>query len=237
MNVPVVKCFVEFLGVGGMFGGGSRKIVPSAEIFLCTEEKIVGFFVFEHGVDRGSGGDADGSRGEAGVAVGIVGTVVLEHVAADATDGEVADGILDGGVGLKGHADAVAVEVDGGDVGFLVVGVGLLFNNGGDGEHLLAGEANGFELELAFIPEIVRLAFHTVEQGSGSGGPVELVGVLKEETDDGQGSLAIAGTGLVRLHEAQQAVGLQGEPCAEVLAQVLNGAVFVDGDADGVLVA
>ena len=135
MNVPVVKCFVEFLGVGGMFGGGSRKIVPSAEIFLCTEEKIVGFFVFEHGVDGGSGGDADGSRGEAGVAVCVVGTVVLEHVAADATDGEVADGILDGGVGLKGHADAAAVEVDRGDVVFLIVAVGLLLDDGGEGDY------------------------------------------------------------------------------------------------------
>ena len=42
-------------------------------------------------------------------------------------------------------------------------------------------------------------------------------------------------TGVVEPEGA--AVGLQGEPCAEVLAQVLNGAVFVDGDADGVLVA
>ena len=63
MNVPVVKCFVEFLGVGGMFGGGGRKIVPSAEIFLCTEEKIVGFFIFEHSIDRGNRRYTNGARG------------------------------------------------------------------------------------------------------------------------------------------------------------------------------
>jgi hypothetical protein len=54
---------VEALGVGGMFGGGGGKIVFSAEIFFGAEEKIVGFFVFENGIDGGDRGDADGSRG------------------------------------------------------------------------------------------------------------------------------------------------------------------------------
>lgn len=112
--------------------------MPSAEIILCTEEKIVCFFVFEHCVDRGNGGYADGSGGQPGISVGVVGTVGVEHVAFDAADGEVADGEFDCRVGLERHSYAEAVEVDGGYVGFFFLSIGFFFYNGGDGEYLLA---------------------------------------------------------------------------------------------------
>lgn len=113
--------------------------MSSTEIVLCTEEKIVCFFVFEHCIDRGNGGYADGSWGQASVSVGVVGTVGVEHIAFDAADGEVADGEFDSWVGLEWHAYAEAVEINGGYVGFFFLGIGFFFHNGGNGEYLLAG--------------------------------------------------------------------------------------------------
>lgn len=237
MDIAVVQCFVEFLRVGRMLGGGGGEVVFSAEIFLGAEEKVGGFLVFQNGIDGGNGRDADGSRREAGIEVGVVGAVGGEHGAPDATDGEVAKGEFDGGVGLKGHTGSEAVEVDGGDVGFLVVGIGLFVDDGGDGEDLLAGEAEGLELVLTFGPEVVGLTFHAVEEGYWRCGPVDFVGVWEEEADDGLRGFAIAGTGLLGLHEGKEAVGIESETGAEELAELGRGAVFVDGQTDGVLVA
>lgn len=116
--------------------------MPSAEIFLCAEEKIVSFFVFEHCIDRRCGGDTDGTRRQPGVAVCVVGTVDSEHIVKYSADGEVADGIFYGGVGLKRHTDTEPVEVDRGDVGLLFIDVSLFLDNGGDGHYLLSGEAD-----------------------------------------------------------------------------------------------
>ena len=116
--------------------------MPSAEIFLCAEEKIVGFLVFEHGIDRRCRGETDGSWRQPGVAVCVVGAVDREHIVKYSADGEVADGIFYGWVGLERHADTEPVEVDRGDVWLLFLDVGLFLNNGSDGHHLLAGEAD-----------------------------------------------------------------------------------------------
>ena len=92
---------------------------------------------------------------------------------------------------MEGHADAEPVEVDGGDVFLFVVGIGFFLDDGGDGEYLLAGEAEGLELVFTFVPEVVGFAFHADEEGGGGGGPVHFVGVLEEEADDGLRCFAI----------------------------------------------
>ena len=73
--------------------------------------------------------------------IGVVWAFGLEHLAFDATNGEIAYGIFYGGVGLQWHTDAIAVEVDGSNVGLLIVAVGLFLDDGGDGKHLVACKA------------------------------------------------------------------------------------------------
>ena len=165
--------------------------MPSAEIFLCAEEKIVGFFVFEHSIDRGNRRYADGSGRQSCVAVGVVGAVGGEHVVQDSPDGEIAYGVFDSRVGLERHANAEPVEIDGRYVGLFFLGIGFLFYNGGNGKNLLAGETEVLKLELTFIPEIVGFAFHTVEECFGRGGPVEFIGVLQKHAYNGLRSLSV----------------------------------------------
>ena len=100
VNISIVQCFVEFSGVGDMLFRGGSKVVPSAEVLFGTEVYVVCLFVFEHGINGGGRRYADGTGGKTGVEVGVVGTIGLEHVAFDASDGEITYGIFDGGVGL-----------------------------------------------------------------------------------------------------------------------------------------
>ena len=89
---------------------------------------------------------------------------------------------------------------------------------------------------MPFVPEVVGFPFHAVEKCFGRYGPVDFIGVLEEHAYDGLRGFAIVGAYVVGLQEGEQAVGAKGEFCAEELAELFRCAVFVDGDAYGVLV-
>lgn len=229
---------MEAGGVGGVFGGGAGKVVAAAHIFFGAEEEIVGVMVFEHGVDAGDAGCADRSRGQTFVEVGVVGVVDGDMFVEESSDGEVAGGVFEGGVGLEEHTAAQAVEIHAGDEGFLGVVVGLFFYDGGEGDNLYGGESEVGALCFADGgPEAVVFFFHAVEEFLGAAVPVDIVGVGDEHGDDGGGRETVAGAGGAVVEECEEVGGRHFEFGGQEEGEVLFGAVFVDGDAEGVLVA
>ena len=128
----VVEGAVEGGGVALVLGEGGGEAVGAVHFVAGAEVDIVGFRGVEDGFDGGFGGEADGCRGEAGVEVSVEGGVGGEVFVEDAAEGEVADGVFDGGVGLEGHAALEAVEVDAGNEGFFGVVVGFFLDDGGE---------------------------------------------------------------------------------------------------------
>lgn len=228
---------MEAGGVGLMLGKRCGEIVMTAEIFLGTEIEIVGVLVLQNGIDRGCGGYADGSRRETGMHIGVVGTVGEQHIGLDTLDGKVAYGKFDGGVGLQGHIDMQSVKVDGGDIGFFVIGIGLFFNDGGKGDDLLTSEVELCQLAFTLFPKTERLLVHLVQQFVGRDVPIVFVCVLRKHADDGLRGFAVTGADSVGKHKCQKGVGGKFQFGSKKFAELFHGAVAVDGDAYGVLVA
>ena len=97
-------------------------------------------------------------------------------------------GVDDGGAGLKPHASVQAVHVHSGYLGHLSGVVGLAYDYGGEGHHLVAVQADLFGQTVALTtPECIVLLLEPLDDGLGTGSPVEFVGVGDEHADEGLG--------------------------------------------------
>ena len=125
-----VECAMESFGVAVVFGEGGGETVCAIHFVAGAEVYIGGLGGVEDGIDRGGGGETDGSWRQACVKVGVEGGLYVEVLVEDSLEGEVADGIFHGGVGLEEHALFQTVEVDAGNEGLLFVVVGFFFDDG-----------------------------------------------------------------------------------------------------------
>ena len=139
----------------------------------------------EGGVDGGDAGVSDGRGGEPRVGVEVIGGV---HLLVGVGEGPlvVRQGVEQSGVDVQHLIGAVAAAVveavidDGGDLG-VVRAVGLLLDEGGDGDDLLQAVAG---LLHRLHPLLGHLAVEVVQQALDGGGgllvQVELIGVREE---------------------------------------------------------
>ena len=96
--------FVQSIGVTGCVALvlciGYGKIVRAREIFFCAHIDIVVRVVIQHGVNACNAGDADRSRRQTDIAVGIVRRIHLQMLVEHSLDGEVTHSKDDGRVTL-----------------------------------------------------------------------------------------------------------------------------------------
>ena len=103
-----VELLVEACGVAVVLGEGGGEAVSAVHLVGGTEIEVVGLFGVDDGVDAGFRGQADGGGWQAGVEVGVEGTLHRKVFVENALKGEVAHGILHRRVGLEGHALAIS---------------------------------------------------------------------------------------------------------------------------------
>ena len=102
---------------------------------------------------------------------------------------------------------------------------------------MVSSEVKWGELAVAFLPKAFLFGLHPFYKCGRGDGPVEFVGVLGEEADDGVWCEAILGTESRVGEQREEAVGIELKFRAKELAQSIEGAMFVNSDADRVLVA
>ena len=119
---------MEGCGVAVVVGEGGGEAVGAVHLVGGTEIEVVGLFCVDDGVDAGFRGQADGGGWQAGVEVGVEGTLHRKVFVENALEGEVTHGILHRGVGLEGHAALQTVDVHTGYQWLLGVVVGFFIN-------------------------------------------------------------------------------------------------------------
>ena len=217
----------------------------AAEVLLCTHIEIVVVCIVEHSIDAGDGRDADGSRRESSIAIGVVGAVDGEEFVVDALELELLPGELHGGVGLQGHSvgvfsivQAQAVQVHAGYHGLLGIVGGLLVDDAGERDDLGRGEPHlvGFGLSVAF-PEGIALLLHAVEELVEAHIPIEFVGVGHEHADHRGRIVAVAladgGVG----EGADDGGAVEHELLRELGTQSVDGAHGGNGEVEGLLLS
>ena len=127
----LVEGAVEGGGVALVLGEGGGEAVGAVHFVAGAEIQIIGFRVLsvDYSVYGSFRREADGGGWQAGVEVGVEGTLHRKVFVEDAFDGEVAHGILHRGVGLEGYAFVETIPIDAGYLWFLGPIVGFLFDD------------------------------------------------------------------------------------------------------------
>lgn len=100
--------------------------------------------------------------------IGVVGTVYSEMLVHNATQGEVAEGKLHGGVGLELHARVKAIEIHTSNFGTLGFVGRLLFHDAGKRIGFVGGKSGLLGLRRAFgRPKRIVLFLHAESRSWG----------------------------------------------------------------------
>ena len=191
---PFVEGLGIFAGVAEVLVVGLGEVVGAGEIFLGTHVVIVVVVVVEHSVYSLHRGNLYGAGREACVLVGVVGALYAEVFPVDASQGEVVEGKLYRGVGLKWHFLTKAVQVHAGNGGFLGVVGCLLIYYAGERGHLDGGEPHAVAQGKARgVPKGGVFTLHAVHEGVETYVPIHLIGVGNEEGGECEDVIAVAG--------------------------------------------
>ena len=140
----------------------------SAKDVVQVDDVIEVFVVSLGGEDAVNGTgtwEDDGSGRKSLDLVGVVGRVDAEVLTADALEVEVADGVLDRGVGLQAHLLAQTVEVEPCDAAVFVTLAGLALDDGGKGGHFEGAQSQASRLARTLpLPEALVMCVDAVEE-------------------------------------------------------------------------
>src|SRR5690554_3542501 len=133
LSSSLASVFPGLLDIALVLGKGVGEIVLTRPIILGHKEMITSLLGPEHTFDGAASSPGNGSRRQALVLISVVWRWGLQLLVAEIANGEVPQYIVDGGAGLKGHADAQSVVEHTGNEGTLMVHHCLLFHYGGQG--------------------------------------------------------------------------------------------------------
>lgn len=140
VDFTFVEQIVVTIGIALVLRQSTCEIVISASIWSCAEEKVIGIVGIEHGVDDLFRRDADGTRGETLMDIGVVWGVYLGISVRDAPEREITECEFYRRAGLQWHADAQTIEVDAGDFALVIGLVALLLDDRGQDGDLGLGQ-------------------------------------------------------------------------------------------------
>lgn len=207
---------MEGCGITVVLSEGGGEAVGAIHLWGGAKIEVVGEGDLEQRLDGRLGRQTNGCRREAGVEIGIEGTLHGQMLVEDTLEGEVAHGVFHRRVSLEGHSSFQPVEVDTGNQRFLCIIIGLLLDNGGQDNHLFDGESGMVSLTVAIVVEFL---FHTLHELLRRDCPEEFVSVLENKIKTVERNIEVV------VHQLT----------VEILIELLRGAEFADGETDRVL--
>jgi len=205
-----------------------------AALGIRDKKEVIGWSGVQGGFQRGFAGIADGTRGKAGVDIGVIGRVVAEILQSErwVVIVDLLEGVNDRGIALQQHFLVQPVGIDAGDEGTLVGLGSFRFDQGSesnDGEKRSSGSERVKSIGSNLLEGIAEFTDHDTREVAGRETMGKVVGRGKEKALESFGA-------------GGHVLNLRGVPgCREevrrshvfralqIASDVENGIAFMDG--------
>src|SRR6516164_9011255 len=205
-----------------------------ATLGIRDKKEVIGWSGVQGGLQRGLAGIADGTRGKAGVDVGVIRRVVAEVLPSERglVIVDLLEGVNDRGVALEQHFPVQPVGIYAGDEGTLVGLGSFRFDQGSesnDGEKRSSGSERVKSIGSNLLEGIAEFTDHDTREVAGRETMGKVVGRGKEKALESFG----AGSHVLNLRGVG---GCREEVCRthvfrafQIASDVEDGVAFMDG--------